>query len=315
MGNMLSWQSLLFDLLIAVVFLSIVSIYGYYLQSGFSVGGLVLSWNFDTNYVVTLLLPPLLVTITAITLVSIDKSWLLPGLWLTSLFIFLFRTLLITVTQRLGSIRTADWLSSGLLSILLAFLVTRLAIYAQASLRLSPQTAAVLIWSFGLLAFLYVVHELLPRQFGGGLIQRQFIGDLYVKFYAKFHTELNKPYKDDIILHRLFFAILITEDMNRPAIFRFFERLVFPLGFIGTTGIMQVMNKEKLTDEKSIDLAQKLITGYYHDANQRFDTEYMRIHSVAYRYNDGDFYSDLIVSTYYTLVELDVAKGSIGRPV
>jgi hypothetical protein len=88
---MFSWQSLLFNFVVSLVFLIIVAYYGYLLQQGLSVGGLVLSWNFNNDYVVTLLLPPLLVTATAILLTSTGYSWLLPGVWLSSVFLLVLR--------------------------------------------------------------------------------------------------------------------------------------------------------------------------------------------------------------------------------
>ena len=311
--NMISWQSLLFSLLLAMGFLGIVSLYGYCLQRGLSVGGLVLSWNFNNNYSVTLLLPPLLVTLVAIGLVTIDKPWLLPGLWVSSLLLFMLRGLLLVLTQRLRSVRIKDWIICGFLGVVLSLIVNQLAIYAQDTLKLSPVNVSVLIWSFGLVAFLYVVQQVLPRRFSSDEVHQVFITSLYVRFYKKYSKELLPAFRKDPVLQRVFFAILITEDMNRPIIFRFFERLVFPLGFIGTTGIMQVTSKERLTDEKSIALAQQMILSYYQAAQRKRLSEYMQVQEIAYHYNDGDFYSDLITATYFTLLEFGASKGTIRR--
>lgn len=308
---MFSWQSLLFNLIISLVFLLIVAYYGYLLQQGLSVGGLVLSWNFNNDYIVTLLLPPLLVIATAIILTATGFTWLLPGLWLSSVFLLGWRGGLMLITQRTRTVRTKDWLLCGLGGIGLSYIVSRLIVYADSAMHLSPQTAATLVWVFGLVALLYVVHRVLPGRFSSDAALEQFYGRQYIKFYKKFGKLLQPEFKKDIMLQRVFFAILLTEDLNRPAIFRFFERLTFPFGFIGTTGIMQVMNKEKLTDEKSVILAQRLVKSYYEAAKQKRGSEYMQVHEIAYMYNDGDFYFELITKTYFMLVELDAKNGAI----
>jgi hypothetical protein len=203
-----------------------------------------------------------------------------------------------------------DWLLCGLGGIAISFIVSRLAVYASDALTLSPQTAATLIWVFGLIALMYVILRVLPSRFSNDAVQEQFYGRQYIKYYKKFGKLLKPDFKKDLMLERIFFAILITEDLNRPAVFRFFERLTFPLGFIGTTGIMQVMDEEKLSDQKSIILAQRMIKSYYEAAKQKHRSEYMQIQEIAYMYNDGDFYYELITKTYFMLVELNASHGS-----
>lgn len=307
----MEWQSILFSLLLAIIFLVIVSLYGYFSQRSLSFGGLVLSWNINDNLVATIILPPLLVLITAIVLVSNDRTWLLSDLWLVGLFIFLFRSLLIVLSKRLYSVKLTDWMSSGLLSVFLCYVVNRLVLYSEQSLRLSGANVSAALWSFGVISFLYLVYRVFPKNFTDLHTNRHFLGKLYADYYKIYGTLLNKEFKKDPVLQRIFFAILITEDLNRPRVFRFFERLAFPLGFIKTTGIMQVTSGSKLSDKKSVVLAQNLLGEYYASACEQYKSDYLRIKEIAYLYNDGDFYVDLIVYSYFTLTEIGAFNGAV----
>lgn len=54
---------------------------------------------------------------------------------------------------------------------------------------------------------------------------------------------------------------MILEDFNTPMFSRFFERLLFLLGFSNTIGIMQVETDKIISDEESVRIATKKIVG------------------------------------------------------
>ena len=307
----MAWYTLLFSFILAIVFVAMVSIYGYLYQRSLSFGGLVLSWNLNDNIIATILAPPLLILITALVLISNNRTWLLHDLWLVALFIFLLRSLIMVLAGRHYSVRLADWFMSGICSVLLGYLVNGLISYSQRSLHVSTTNIAALLWSFGVLASFYLMYHIFPKKFTDIHTNRRFLSELYVKYYKRYGPLLNKAFKKDEVLQRVFFAILITEDLNRPRIFRFFERLAFPFGFISTTGIMQVTSKSALSDKKSVILAQRLIHEYYQAACEQYSSEYLRLKEVAYLYNDGDFYVELIVYCYFTLTELEAFRGAV----
>ena len=307
----MGWQTVLFDLALALFFLFLVGTYGYLEQRILSFGGLILSWNLNDNLVASTLLLPLMVLITGILLINIEKKWLIVGLWLVGLIFVLIRATLVLATNRLRSMSINFWIIGSVISVILCFVFNWLIIYSENDLKINRNTVAIFLWTIVGVSILYLLLRLLPKQLKDVNTNRLFIGKMYLDYYGKYSKELTKQFKTDPILHRIFFAILITEDLNRPAIFRYFERLAFPLGIIKTTGIMQVTNDNALSDSKSVVLAQDLIGQYYSDVSAKNITDYNRLKDIAYLYNDGDYYVELILYSYFTLTELGAFKGSI----
>ena len=294
---------ILLNLGLAAFFLILVVIYGYYIQSGLSIGGMLLSINFDNNYLITVFLPPLLITIVSILMVYFNFMQELQSLWLSSIFLFGYRFILILIFNKIKFYRLSNLIASGLLSIIFSFGISRLIVRAGPSLRLNSLNAAILVWIIGVGLLVYIVNKILPKNFSNNKTQATYIISLYKKYFNKYNKHLDKRIKSDKLLSNLFFAIMITEDINRPAIFRFSERLFFATGFIKTTGIMQVTSTQKLSDMKSIILAQALILDYYTIALTKNSSEFLIIKEIAYKYNDGFFYTDLIIETYYLIKE------------
>jgi len=307
----MGWSIFLLDILLAFGFLFIATLYGYLEQKSLSVGGMILSWNINDNLVAATLLPALLVLFSGVLIVNLDKLHFLNGLWLVGLYIFIIKSATLIITKRIQSIKLLNWIISGLITVAICYIFSELINYSKLNLKLSPSNSASIIWCIGTIAIIYLLVRILPTQIRDLNTNRRHIGTLYVKYFNQFKYELKTNFKKDELLQRIFFAILITEDLNRPSIFRFFERLVFPLGFIKTTGIMQVTNKNILSDSKSIVLAQDLIAKYYKEISKKNKTEYNRLKEIAYLYNDGDFYTELILYCYFTLTEIGAFNGEI----
>jgi hypothetical protein len=212
----MSWQELTFYLVITLVFLVVLSLVGYVSQKTLSFGGLVLSWNLYDNILASIILPPLIILITAVCLVSIDKTWLIGNLWLISLFIFVLRSLLMFLANRMYAVRINDWVISGGLSIFLAFLVNRLVIYSEYSIKLSPSNISAILWSSFVFSVFYLLMKVVPKHYTDLNTNRDFLAKLYRSYYKKYSGSLNKEFIKDKVLQRIFFAILITEDLNRP---------------------------------------------------------------------------------------------------
>lgn len=307
------WQSLAVSLLVSIVALVIISFYSYLVDKTISFGGLVISWNANNNIIASIVLPPLLVLIAAIVLVNSKIYWPLNDLWTVGVFILLLRSLLVFLSHRLHELKLMDWVVSGLLSILLCYIEGRLIVYSYSSLRFSSTTVAAILFSFGIVALMYIIYAASPKNFTSKDTDTKLYAKLYLDYYKDYQSLLSVEFKKSKELQRVFFAILITEDLNRPKVFRFFERLFFPLGFIKTTGIMQVTSNHKLTDKSSVFLAQKLIGEYYKDVSKRHTSDYMKLVDIAYLYNGTDGYATSIVYSYFTLTELGAFNGSIAN--
>lgn len=94
---------------------------------------------------------------------------------------------------------------------------------------------------------------------------------------------------------------MLTEDINRPPAFRFAERVFFFTKKIKTTGIMQVTSKKKLSDEESIELAQKIILSSYNKNKTLAKDEYDLVAKIAQDYNGGGYGGEVTVN--YSFLE------------
>ena len=117
-------------------------------------------------------------------------------------------------------------------------------------------------------------------------------------FYKKYRKLLLQEFKENVVLNRLFFSIMIYEDMSRPKIIRFFEKILFPFAVIKTSGIMQIKNKTFLTDEESVVLAQNKILNYYNEYKSH--EEYKLVQILASKYND-EMYAGNIINIYFQI--------------
>lgn len=197
------------------------------------------------------------------------------------------------------------WIISTLISLGLSFGLTRLLVYLGDTVIPSRVVLSSLLWALSSLLLLYSIKEFLPYRFYDFKAQQHHVTNLYKKYQKRYSAHLEEAFQKDVQLRRLFFAILVTEDLNRPLVFRTFERLFFRFGFINTTGIMQVTSPRKLSDRKSVELAQNMILGSYNNHRVNEKIEYMLVRAVAFDYNNGDFYRELIVDTYYNLKAYD----------
>jgi hypothetical protein len=74
----------------------------------------------------------------------------------------------------------------------------------------------------------------------------------------------------------------------RPRFFRIAERVLFKLGFVSSTGIMQVKNHTVLSDSESVVKAQELILNSYNKHQGMY--EYELVGKILVDYNPDAYY-------------------------
>lgn len=75
-------------------------------------------------------------------------------------------------------------------------------------------------------------------------------------FRREYEDCLTLRFQEDLCLQALFYTIALVEDANRPNWKRKIERLLFPLGMVKSTGLMQILSHEKaLSDKESVVLS------------------------------------------------------------
>lgn len=78
-------------------------------------------------------------------------------------------------------------------------------------------------------------------------------------YIRKFENRLPERFKQDPLLHALFYTVMLIEDTNRPKQYRWFENMLFWTGKVKSTGIMQVRSEKKLSDNESVDTSIAII--------------------------------------------------------
>ncbi|MBP6041745.1 hypothetical protein KA529_01860 [Candidatus Saccharibacteria bacterium] len=213
---------------------------------------------------------------------------------------FLFRSVLTMAFGRMVLMSNPRWLVSNLLSIVVChgyvFLLEKYSSSAYSSLLTNTSMA---------MTFLIVVIYLLNLSEHAEVdYQNQFIKYLHKKYKKKYTNLVTKEIKNVPQLKIIFFSIMIVEQINRPGIFRIFERALFFTGRIKTTGLMQVTSENILSNEESINLAQAIILEAYREAVELKLENDAVVRMVSYKYNPSEFYSDLVENTYDYIVNL-----------
>ena len=119
----------------------------------------------------------------------------------------------------------------------------------------------------------------------------------YTRIKNKYDSAIRLSCKEYNCSLQILYAILIYEDMNRPANLRKFENLIVKLFRLNlTVGIAQVQSDKPLTDEESIHRAAKLLEGSaYIDGgigNSLFD--FKQLEDILKNYNSGKHYVESV---------------------
>ncbi|MDQ0867277.1 hypothetical protein [Arthrobacter globiformis] len=118
---------------------------------------------------------------------------------------------------------------------------------------------------------------------------------------AKFGSHVDALCGDDLLLRRLMRAILVFEDMNRPAWIRLIERLLVRLpGISMTVGVAQVSSDRPLSDFDSITLAHKLLVERSQPgcSSAKHADEEERLNHLIGTYNPNVKYLQDVMSVY-----------------
>jgi hypothetical protein len=223
--------------------------------------------------------------------------------WWIAVGIGVVRLLILLVTSRWRLIRVSLFALATITSIVLAYFTCRAVISDRSTFTaLNPDLLVIIMWFVTILILAKLLSE---SRFGNLDEDSAYNGNVYALYakYSKHFDQIITPYfRKDPVAYRLLFAIMISEDINRPGIVRLTERMLFPFKNIATTGIMQVTAKEYLSNQKSVSIAQELIKGSYNRNKRKVKEEYSLVRAVANDYNGG-VYPELVADIYFILKE------------
>jgi len=132
-------------------------------------------------------------------------------------------------------------------------------------------------------------------------ITERFVTSSLTKIEAKFGDYMDEIFANHKLLNRLMRAILVFEDMNRPAWMRFIERILVRIpGVRMTVGVAQVLSDQPLSDFESIVAAQKLLAERIEKLENLADpiSEQEKLNNLLEMYNPNKKYIDEVLAVY-----------------
>lgn len=225
------------------------------------------------NLVFRILGPVVFLFICSALLYSIDLDRYVHQIYLVSAYYILIRLTFNVATNRTLLL---NWLRQGLywVGILsLSYLAYEKVISVRENIFPDFSTFANELW---IIVVIFLFQTMNKLRFSAARTSRRKAGYLkqrmqrFTSLYGS-HIETRVP---NAKLRSLVYSIIIYEDFNRPSVVRWIENLVFrirrkPMSL----GVMQVMTKEIITDEQSVDLGVSKILTACKKAIERLESE------------------------------------------
>lgn len=286
---------LILILLVVACFLTELMLYNF-LFNFISIRNLSASFSSSYDPVRIILIPSLLVWLSYYLSQKYNTNTYTSALWMLSLAISLTNAFAMTMIGRLSVVLTGRWIIYRLESLILSLvLIASIENYS----RLMISSTAIII-STTLLIF--VTWRTLVDYGYHDYYEKALAEYLNAKYRKKYSSLLNEEMANLPELTNIFFTIMTIEQMNRPGIFRLFERLLFSSGKITTTGIMQVASKQYLSNKESIFAAQKIILKEYKRYTLSGSKKSL-VATIASVYNPADSYIELVTTTHDHLIK------------
>ena len=136
--------------------------------------------------------------------------------------------------------------------------------------------------------------------------KRKYYRNRYEFLLQKYQSLFDKTFLNTYFLEKIFFSIMIMEDLNRNKLARFLERVLHPFGFVKTTGIMQITSSQKLNDQDSIKVAKDKIMNLYCEYKDKSENYYALAQKIAVEYNPSTEYSEGVLDILKELSEQNI---------
>ena len=220
-------------------------------------------------------------------------------LWILGISMSVISSVAMILIGRVRLVLTFKWLLYSMIAIILAAGMINITNQSKPEIATSVYSA---IW---LVLMICLAWRTLINYGHEYYYQNALASALYKKYKKKYHYLLSEEMLANPELMDIFFTIMTIEQMNRPGVFRLFERIFFFTGKITTTGIMQVSSKKYLSNPESILAAQDIVLKQYRSYTSDNTSHKNLVTSIAFIYNPADSYIELINGAYGYLTSLD----------
>lgn len=254
--------------------------------------------NLGFNFFLRVMTPAVFISVVAIAFYYLNIGYLVRYLLLVNVFYFIFQTSFILLNRYWGFLNKQLYFGSHVISLLISSFFYKAALIKGLSYILPDAgNFRTEIW-FIVLIYFYNILNNVHSSYDFVYKRSTALTRKYREYESKYSKYLRGEFCGNEVLYKIFFSIMIVEDLNRTRLFRFAEKILFKIGFIKTTGIMQVKSAYYLSDEESIGLAQEIILSAASKVSSSDPDSLIR--AVCIDYN-GYKYFDQVNSIYHEI--------------
>jgi len=300
----------LFQILCAVILCFLINflggksrIFGYVNMSDLIRGG-----NFGFNLIFRILSPAIFISILSIILYKIERASFINNIWMIALWYIIINTLILLLLNRWVFIKKFLYILIQGSALFVSYIFYEFSLKRGTEFIL-PESGGFRteIWFIIILYFYNLLTEYKENRDSGYGDEREKQDNLYQRvikkkfnrFRKKYGHLLSPEFLENQILNNIFFSIMIYEDINRPKLVRWTEKVLFKFNLAKSTGIMQVQSKRFLSNEESIKEAQKIIFKIYSDYMEKTDEPenmylYDLVDEISLAYNGSRYLRNII---------------------
>ena len=208
--------------------------------------------------------PLVFVTLAASTLYALDLDNLVKNIWVVVALYYLWRMLYVIFMERTALMNWRREIFLWVASIGLSWVLYERIISDRDSLLPDLKDLKNQFWIL-LILFLYATMNRTQYGFDGTVRRKkEYLRRLYAESRSKFGSVVSNIATDKLS-ESLVYAVLMYEQFNRPAPFRWAEHLTFPW-LSRSLGPMQVTTKKRLSNIESVRLGSEHVVEIYQEA-------------------------------------------------
>lgn len=258
--------------------------------------------NLGYNLFYRILSPTIFISLATLVLYKIGLPHLTKNIWLVPAYFWAINLITLILMRRFPLVNKLLYLVIHISSIAIAFWVYDNALkYGPSAILPDPGNFRT-EWWFIFFAYVYsLLNNFNPNYNAETQRRNKFISNRFKSLSKKYNRLLKKEFRNSKFLFKMFYSIMLVEDINRPPAARLLEKILFPFGFIKTTGIMQVTSDKLLTDSQSISKAQDIVLKSYKKHAPLTTYEYELVTKIAQDYNNGSY--GINVGEYFMALE------------
>jgi len=255
------------------------------------------------NLVYRILAPSVYITFLAVLLHSIHITLLLTNIWFIAVWYVILSFFISVTFGKFALVNKGYYFFTQILAVTVAYLLYVVSLNKGLEFILPDSSNfRTELWVIFIIFFYTVITNYQQDSEKYYEKKKRYVKSRYNFFHKKYQHLLEEQFSKNVFLENLLFSIMILEDLNRNKIMRFFERNFHFLGFVKTTGIMQVSSSQKLTDEESIKFAQNKIGQSYQENKDKYDNNHSLAMKIAEEYNPSGKYVSSVMNILGELI-------------